>query len=99
MPETLAGAADTGKVNASLPCIPYCLFNLTADLGEEHDLASDPSYAPLAASMRARLEYHGSTGPPQAFVFPEPAVYRQKVDECFAVSLTKGKGFLQPLDL
>eukprot|EP00045_Choanoeca_perplexa_P015298 m.190352 g.190352 ORF g.190352 m.190352 type:complete len:575 (-) comp16939_c0_seq1:63-1787(-) len=92
-----AYAGSFGKGNASLACNPYCLFNLTADLGEQDDLARQPKYASLIQTMLARLEYHGSTGPPPAFLYPDQASYQKAVNTCYNVS--RKEGFLQPIDL
>lgn len=91
-----------------LVCVPYCLFNLTADIGERDDLASNEIYRPVAAKMLARLKFHGSTGKPPAYIWPgnltsgvpitDPGVsveYNEHLAEmCDAAATT---GFIEPL--
>ena len=46
----------------ALDCKPWCLFNLTDDLGERNDLGANPAYQEIAQKIADRLAYHGSTG-------------------------------------
>ena len=90
-----------------LKCQPYCLFNLTDDIGEQTDLAPNPGYKPLAEKMLARLRWHGSTGPPPAYIWPgtlssgtvpasgsSPGFEENLAQLCDAASVS---GFMEPL--
>ena len=39
-----------------LKCDPYCLFNLTSDIGERNDLGQNPAYQEIAQKIAARLK-------------------------------------------
>merc|ERR1719215_144476 len=73
-------------------CQPYCLFNLTADAAEENDLAmtEDPTekakWDALAQQMRDRLEFHGSTGGPHAFLY-DAKTFKDKRSELCVTSV------------
>lgn len=91
-----------------LLCVPYCLFNLTADIGERDDLAGNPAFRPMAEAMLARLKFHGSTGGPPAYIWPgnltsgvpitDPGVsvqfQKQLAETCAAAAMS---GFIEPL--
>jgi hypothetical protein len=47
--------------------------------------------------MLARLEYHGSTGPPPALLYPNQADFKEAIGTCYNIS--RKQGFLQPVDL
>ena len=79
-----------------LACEPFCLFNLTADLGEVRDLARTPELAPLAARMLARLQHHGSTGPPPSYIWPNLTRWIDAVERLCERS--EASGSAQPLD-
>jgi len=92
-----ARALSTGTPAHELTCNPWCLFNLTADLGEQNDLGQDPAYQAIAKKIAARLAYHGSTGPLPAYIWPNSTEWEEKVnDECRAAVAS---GYVQPLDL
>jgi hypothetical protein len=78
-------------------CNPYCLFNLTEDPGESNDLAGNSAFSSVAAALIARLDYHGSTGPPPAWIWPNITDYNKAVPK-LCPSLFEN-GTLQPLDL
>ena len=81
-----------------LACDPFCLFNLTADLGERHDLAQDPAYKEIAANLTERLAYHAATGPPPAYLWPDADDWKTKgVEPLCAASETSGH--VEPLDV
>eukprot|EP00756_Hemistasia_phaeocysticola_P045614 Hpha_TRINITY_DN19361_c0_g1::TRINITY_DN19361_c0_g1_i1::g.81248::m.81248/K12375/ARSI_J; arylsulfatase I/J len=90
-----ARAGSTGKPVHELTCKPWCLFNLTSDIAEQHDLGQDPSYQDIAKKIAARLAYHGSTGPLPAYIWPE-AEWQQKVDEECQAAVKSG--YIEPLD-
>ena len=94
-------------VEMKLECRPFCLFNLTDDIGEQTDLAPNPVYKPLAEKMLARLRWHGSTGPPPAYIWPgtlssgtvpasgsSPGFEENLAQLCDAASVS---GFMEPL--
>lgn len=60
-------------------CEPWCLFNLTADLGESVDLGHLPDYAALARSLAARLDEAAMTGPPPAYIWPNTTEFSRIV--------------------
>ena len=91
-----ARAPGIGGATFELTCDPFCLFNLTADLGEQHDLAAVSSLAPLAQRMLARLEFHGSTGPPPSYLWPNLTTWHAKVEHLCARS--EASGYAEPLD-
>merc|ERR1712232_264347 len=45
-------------------CDPYCLFDVSADPGENHNLASDPDLQDIVADMNRRLTEEAATGAP-----------------------------------
>eukprot|EP00041_Stephanoeca_diplocostata_P009626 m.149543 g.149543 ORF g.149543 m.149543 type:complete len:557 (-) comp17821_c0_seq1:310-1980(-) len=53
------------------PCAPPqgCLFNLTADPGEQNNLAHDPFYTDIVEDLTQRLAAHGASGPPNAWLW------------------------------
>lgn len=89
----LTGLDD--HLEAALSCTPFCLFNLTSDLGEQVDLAGLEAYNSLAEKMLARLKYHASTGPPPAYIWPVEQMPSKMVELC-KNSVTSG--FMEPLD-
>ena len=80
-----------------LVCKPWCLFNLTSDIGERDDLGTNPAYRAIAEKIAARLRYHGSTGPMPAYIWPpSSAEWKAKQEEfCLASSAS---GYVEPLD-
>ena len=82
---------------AELACKPWCLFNLTSDIGERTDLGQDPAFQGIAQKMATRLQYHASTGPMPAVIWPDPAEYKQNHNEMCAASVKSG--YIQPIDL
>lgn len=49
-------------------CVDGCLFNLTADPTESHNLIDDPVYQPIIYKLKLRLHLIGATAPPWAAV-------------------------------
>jgi arylsulfatase A-like enzyme len=86
-------------INGVVPgrCRPLCLFNLTEDLNEAHNLAHQPRYAALVASMLARLDEVGAAAPPQGYLWPDPADWKRNLQLRCANS--KQSGSVQPVDL
>ena len=85
-------------INGVVPgrCRPLCLFNLTEDLNESHNLAHQPRYAALVASMLARLDEVGAAAPPQGYLWPDPADWRRNLQLRCAHS--QQSGTVQPVD-
>eukprot|EP00935_MAST-01C_sp_MAST-1C-sp1_P000894 g894.t1 len=81
---------------SDLKCKPWCLFNLTSDLGERNDLGSNPAFQSIAEKMATRLQYHGSTGPMPAYIWPV-SQFGQKAEELCRASVESG--YVEPLDL
>jgi len=81
-----------------LVCKPWCLFNLTSDIGERNDLGANPAYQAIAQRIAARLKYHGTTGPMPAYIWPPKSnQWAAKQDEfCRASAAT---GYVEPLDI
>ncbi len=61
-------------------CNPWCLFNLTADIGEAFDLAHNPAFHGIAVSLAARLDEAGATGPPPAYIWPNQTEFKEIVE-------------------
>lgn len=81
-----------------LACKPWCLFNLTDDIGERTDLGANPGYQDLAQKMADRLKYHGSTGPMPAFIWPPGSdVWKEKQNDACLQSIKSG--YIEPVDL
>ena len=80
-----------------LTCKPWCLFNLTSDIGERTDLGGNPAYQVLAQKMAARLAYHGSTGPMPAYIWTNRTVLATKLNEMCLASVQSG--YVEPLDI
>ena len=47
------------------------LFDLSADISESHNLASDPAHAAIVAHLQQRLREVSASGPPPAYVFTD----------------------------
>jgi hypothetical protein len=87
-----------GGTITELSCKPWCLFNLTSDIGERSDLGSNPAYQELAHKMAARLRYHASTGPMPAFIWqPSDPLWIVKRNDACVQSVKSG--FIEPIDL
>jgi len=79
-------------------CRPYCLYNVTADPGEDADLArsADPALRALAAGMLARLDAAGATGPPHAYIWANQTEFQREARAACEASLETGS--VQPVD-
>ena len=88
-------AGHKGDGRTDLTCTPYCLFNLTSDIGERFDLRSVPALEPLAQRMLARLRWHGTTGPRPAYIWPDPATFKAKEAQMCRSAVQRG--FLEPI--
>ena len=80
-----------------LTCDPWCLFNLTSDIGEQNDLGQNPAFQDIAKSIADRLAYHGSTGPMPAYIWNDPDEWKSKVNDLCVSSLATG--CVEPLDV
>ena len=98
---------DSGRMCATSdpPCVvsrhrpeQACLFNLTADPGEHHDLAGNPEYAQLVKKLLDRLQQIGATGPPLSDAFPSDIGMKNSTATTQSCVQTKRTGFLGPLD-
>jgi arylsulfatase A-like enzyme len=78
-------------------CAPFCLFNLTSDLGETHNLAHEPAFAGLIAQMSARLDAFGAAAPPPGYIWPLPKDFKNATAQRCASSLLTGT--VQPINL
>jgi hypothetical protein len=79
-----------------LTCNPWCLFNLTDDIGERNDLGGNIAYQDIAKKIAARLAYHGSTGPMPAYIWTNPAVLKSKLNDMCIASMASG--YVEPVD-
>ena len=59
------------------PCKPFCLFNVTADPGEENDVSGEPRFAAAAAAMLAKLDAAGASGPPRNWIWQDPNDFKK----------------------
>ena len=83
-----------------LKCDPWCLFNLTDDVGERNDLGQNPVYQEIAQKIAARLKYHGSTGPMPAYIWALPEQKPELDDALNTMCLNAlATGFAEPVDL
>ncbi len=86
-----------GGAKIPRPCKPFCLFNITADEGETVDLAPNPAYAQQAAAILQRLDFHGATGPPPAYIWPDTQAFNKVVKDACPMELLTGS--VQPIDI
>lgn len=93
---THARAGGQSGTITELKCSPWCLFNLTSDIGERNDLGSNQDYQDIAQRMADRLKYHGSTGPMPAYIWPLPE-WQLKTNELCKASVASG--YVEPLDV
>jgi hypothetical protein len=84
-------ASENGR-----PCRPFCLFNISADMGEEHDLAHQPRYAALAKALIARLDEVGAAAPPPAYIWANLSEFNREVRAACPAEVAAGA--LLPLD-
>ena len=55
------------------------------------------AYQEIAEKIAARLKFHGSTGPPPQYIWPDLEEWTSKVGEMCAASVASGT--LEPLDV
>lgn len=80
-----------------LVCKPWCLFNLTDDIGERNDLGSNPVFQAIAQKIAARLKYHASTGPMPAYIWSNMTEFKEKT--AIACAASKISGYTEPIDV
>ena len=80
--------------NKECPQSNPCLFNVTADENETHNLAKDPQYKKLVKELKQRLAEVGAKAPPRDQYWPEEQLKQQKTQICAAMTKT---GFLEPV--
>eukprot|EP00730_Choanoeca_flexa_P013477 TRINITY_DN5363_c0_g1_i1.p1 TRINITY_DN5363_c0_g1~~TRINITY_DN5363_c0_g1_i1.p1 ORF type:complete len:551 (+),score=101.88 TRINITY_DN5363_c0_g1_i1:3-1655(+) len=85
-----------GITPETAPCLHGCLFNLTEDPSEAHNLYADPEYAEVVTELTRRVLDVGATGPRWA-VIPEMAVQKDWTHELCAQGRANG-ATLTPLD-
>ena len=78
------------------PCAPFCLFNVSADPGEQHDLSGDASYRAAAAALLARLDEAGASGPPRNWIWQNASDFKRVSQGLCAQELQLGS--VQPVD-
>lgn len=86
----LAGIIADGKKDTSVKCQPGCLFNLTADPGEQNNLYGH--FPDIVRSLKTKLSYAGRAAPPPAMYWTNPAEELNEI--CIAQAAT---GYLEPL--
>lgn len=82
-------------------CEPWCLFNLTSDPGESHDLCCGPTASAIAASLIARLDEEGAKGPPNSWTYgtDQKKIHAVNTDICQrAVRQNKNCATIEPFD-
>jgi arylsulfatase A-like enzyme len=52
------------KTSQAETCDPFCVFDVSTDLGESHNLAKDPSLSDTISAMEKRLTEEATTGAP-----------------------------------
>eukprot|EP00930_Biecheleria_cincta_P007870 TRINITY_DN109160_c0_g1_i1.p1 TRINITY_DN109160_c0_g1~~TRINITY_DN109160_c0_g1_i1.p1 ORF type:complete len:564 (-),score=77.84 TRINITY_DN109160_c0_g1_i1:161-1852(-) len=86
----LAGISADDKKDVSVKCHPGCLFNLTADPGEQNNLYN---YFPdIVRTLKAKLSDAGRAAPPPAMYWTDPTEELNEI--CKAQAAT---GYLEPL--
>merc|ERR1712166_1078362 len=86
-----AGSGLAGsEIVTALTCNPWCLFNLTDDIGERNDLGANPQYQEIAQKIAARLKYHGSTGPMPAYIYEDKQEFSSKINDMCVASVKSG---------
>ncbi len=78
-------------------CLYGCLFNVTEDVGEQHNLINNTAYASLVSIMETKLKVAGSIAPPW-FQAPEVSnMSTSALGEAFCEA-AKRSGSVQPID-
>jgi arylsulfatase B len=72
----------------------FCLFNVSSDKEERHDLAAEPSYRAAAAAMLAKLVAAAATAGPQAKIYNNSKV----MDAAICAVMQQNGGYVEPAD-
>lgn len=78
-------------------CDPYCLFDVSTDLGEDHNLASDSSFQETIAKMEKRLQEEAATGAPLND-FVSKQTWKQLYLPIVCANVMKTGGYYLPAD-
>jgi len=92
--QCLAGI-NTNDKDESHDCpAPGCLYNITADPSEQHDLIADPNNTGIVTLLQSKLKAAGLKAPPQSSYWEDPTAGLAQICERGAKT-----GFLEPLAL
>jgi hypothetical protein len=86
----LAGIVANGTKDTSEKCLLGCLFNISTDPGETHNLIA--THRDVAATLSARLKKIGDEAPPPSSYWADPTA--QLASICKTQDAT---GWLEPL--
>ena len=78
-------------------CVYGCLFNVTADIKEQHNLINETEHATVLAQMRDALAQAGATAPPW-FQAPEVSNYSDAQLGQALCDAAHRAGSVQPID-
>eukprot|EP00039_Didymoeca_costata_P006376 m.89637 g.89637 ORF g.89637 m.89637 type:complete len:574 (-) comp13233_c0_seq2:193-1914(-) len=79
-------------------CEPYCLFDLSKDLAEAHDLSKDPSHSNTLQLMIARLKAAAKTGGNPSLAYPYSHPEEKAMDQAICQEAYK-TGVWEPLEV
>jgi hypothetical protein len=79
-------------------CVNGCLFNVTSDPTESHNLYTSPAFAAVVASMKLRLQVLGAAAPPWAAA-PEVQNMTAAAFAMAKCDAAKRFGALAPIDV
>lgn len=91
--QCLSGTNTAEKVDG-FSCSPGCLFNITADPSELHNLYGHSKHAALIDQLKQKLKRAGSKAPAPASYFQDPTVALNQICEVQVQT-----GFLEPLGI
>lgn len=91
-----AGSAAT-REESDVADQHVCLYDLSKDLGERHNLATDPQYANLIEDLKERLRKIADAGPNISIAYGGVGPINKSADNsvCYQEEAT---GYLEPLD-
>ena len=91
-----AGSADN-REESDVADQRVCLYDLSKDLGERHNLATDPQYANLIEDLKKRLRKKADAGPNISIAYGGVGPVNKSADDsvCYQEEAT---GYLEPLD-
>ena len=75
-----------------------CVYDLSTDLNETRNLATDPRYAELVAGLLRKLKARGDTGPPLEVAFVPGVGMNNKTARAGLCAQENATGYLEPLD-